>query len=211
MATSSEATQKFEDHVFRVLADALQSVDRNEASRVYVLSIHIYDEDDDPRCPSILLGWNTEDRARATAPRPGEGRTWPIASSPEEARWNYAFWLQNELAHVCAEVEDPRGAELRRTWIEAQGLWYSDELEAADPDAADETGGMIHQAFSSLIARVVSRLHAEGCVERTFSRSLPVVIHDLDDSPETALATEHANPPGFADPFLRWQRGETTA
>ena len=49
------------------------------------------DLDDDPRHPILQLGYNTLTHLKE--------RT-PSASGAEEAKWNYAFWLQNELTFI---------------------------------------------------------------------------------------------------------------
>src|SRR3954447_4615218 len=92
---------------------ALEATSLDVASDVYVVSLFVYDEEDDPRYPTITVGFNTESRVASTA---GD------ASDEDEARWNFAFWLQNELAVIGARKLDPEGAELRAQWIRDAGL-----------------------------------------------------------------------------------------
>jgi hypothetical protein len=187
----------FEDYVYQHAARALESVPADAAADVYVVSLLVYDEDDDPRRPTITVGYNTRTRVGETA---GD------AEDLDEARWNFAFWLQNELAVVAESDQDPEGARLRRDWIDSIGAWYSDEEEDEDFDATEERAVRITEEFVELAVRVVQRLHDEGVVERTFGRPLPTLIHELEYYDEIAEQNERANPDGLAADFARWVR-----
>lgn len=58
---------------------------------IYAVSLYVSDEDGNPCKPTVTLGYNTERQYESEAS--GDG----LASDEEEARWNYACWLQNEL------------------------------------------------------------------------------------------------------------------
>lgn len=133
----------------------------------------------------------------------------PAAAFPaeeHEARWNYAFWRQNELALVCGSGTDAEGARLREAWAREEGLWY--ELADGEDPAFDERGEPLTRAFVSLLERVVARLHA-GDIEAVFGRRLPVLIHELEYYDEIAEQNLRANPSGVVpDDFVAWCRGE---
>jgi len=196
----------FERHVFDEICRAVEQVTPDAAADVYVVSLLVYDEEDDPRLPTVTVGYNTEARARECTPSRGEAPKWPVASDAGEARWNFAFWLQNELAVVADSEQDPDGAQLRRTWIEGLGLWYSDEEEEADFEGVGERAGRITEEFVALAVRVVERLHATGVVERAFGRPIPVLIHELEYYEEIAEQNGRANPPALVADFTRWVR-----
>ncbi len=197
----------FEDHAFALLVDALSGVESVEAAQVYVVSLFVYDEDDDPRYPTVTVGYNTDERFRETSPAAGQRAGWPIASDAQEARWNYAFWLQNELAILCGGERDPQGAALHRAWIDRLGLWYSDEEEEHDFDAVGHRADRITDEFVALAVRVVKRLHSAGVVERAFGRAVPVLIHELEYDEDIVRQNEEANPPGLIDDFKHWVLG----
>ena len=178
----------FEEYARSFIGDALGRVPAAEAADAYVVSLLVYDEEDDPRMPTVTVGFNTEAQVEATASG---------ASGPDEARWNYAFWLQNDLGVLGDEERDPRGAALREAWLRDQGVWYDDEDE--DDEEADPTG-----AFVELIVRIARSLHEDGTVERVFGRPIPVLVHELEYYDEIARQNERANPGGLAGPFAAW-------
>lgn len=124
------------EHLRARIVAALDTIPASDRHDLYVVSLYVYDHEDDPRRPTITVDYNTERQVAACTPAPGQEPKWPIASNADEARWNYAFWLQNALAVVCDGVRDPEGAERVRAWAKAAGFWYSDEELEQDSDAA---------------------------------------------------------------------------
>jgi hypothetical protein len=185
----------FEDYAFETVASALQGVSSDEARDAYVVSLLVYDEEDDPRRPTITVGFNTESRVAETTPR---------ASDEAEARWNFAFWLQNELFLLGDSERDPQGAALRREWIEDAGLWYSDDDEERDFDAAMRRGGEITERFVAMAVRVVRALHERSVIERSFGRPIPALVHELEYYEQIADQNRAANPSGLVDEFGDW-------
>lgn len=61
--------RSFEDYAFAAVASALEVVPPGEVSDVYVVSLFVYDEEDDPCRPTITVGYNTEDRVAAATSR----------------------------------------------------------------------------------------------------------------------------------------------
>ena len=145
-----------------------------------MVSLLVYDEDDDPLMPTVTVSYNTETQVRTF--------------DEDEARWNYAFWLHEELALVADSAEDPDGAELRDAWI-------------ADGARAEQ----VTEDFVDLVVRVVQRLHEEGVIERVFERPIPVLVHELEYYEEIAEQNERANPAGLVADFTDWVRGLSSA
>jgi hypothetical protein len=58
--------------------------------------------------------------------------------------------------------------------------------------------------FVAMLERVVRDLHADGVIERTFGRRVPVLIHELEYYDEIAEQNQRANPDGLADAFAAW-------
>ncbi|MFE0654156.1 hypothetical protein ACFVZH_36990 [Streptomyces sp. NPDC059534] len=81
----------FNDHLQHLVERALASIPAADASDIYAVSFLIGNEDDDPRQPTLTIGYNTETQAQ---------RSIQDTSDQAEARWNYAFWIQNELTVV---------------------------------------------------------------------------------------------------------------
>ncbi|MDE5590316.1 MAG: DUF4303 domain-containing protein, partial [Acetatifactor sp.] len=130
-----------------------QKISEWQEDDIYAISLYVNDENDDPRRPVAVLGYNTESQFQASLPK---------ASDEQEARWNYAFWLQNE--ELCLGRCDT--AEDVRNWIHGQGLW----------DQEDE----ITEAFVKLLVLVVKDIQASGFLKDKFGKEIPLLIHELE-------------------------------
>jgi hypothetical protein len=192
----------FESYAKRFIVAALDRTPREVAPDVYVVSLYV-EEGDDSRTPTVWIGFNTQARVADTAPAaagPGGG----VASDADEARWNYAFWLQNALGVLGDPDKDPEGAALSERWLRDLGLWYSDEDEDADFEAAMEQAERIDERFVDLLISITTQLHDDGTVTRIFGRPIPVLIHELEYYDAIAERNRRANPNGLAEDFARW-------
>ena len=126
----------------------------------------MFDEEDDP-CRSVaVLGYNTESQVQKSTIE---------SSNEQEARWNYAFWLQNEM--MCLGRGDT--AEDIREWITEQDLW----------DSKDE----ITPKFVELLVAIVQNINALELLKGKFGRELPILIHELEYYEKIAQQNIKAN------------------
>ena len=183
------------NHIYSRALNALETTSADERADIYAVSFFVYDEEDDPRRPTVTVGFNTEaDVARELQ-----------STDEREARWNYAFWRQNQLAVICDTDADPAGARLRDAWIREQGLWF--EVPENEEPMFDERGEPLTAAFVELLVNVVRRLHADN-IARVFGRAIPVLIHELEYHEGIARQNLEANPAGVVpDDFVSWCRG----
>jgi hypothetical protein len=149
-----------------------------------------------------MIGYNTETQVhqtlQATTHRP---------SDPAEARWNYAFWIQNELAVIGHPVRDAAGAAARELWIRDLGLWYNEPATSEDwMTTAGPLAQQIEAHFNATCCDLARALHATGIIEQSLGRPVPVLVHDLEYYEQIARRTETANPPGLALDFTTWVR-----
>jgi len=54
----------FQDHLQQVASKAVAAISASEAPDVYVVSLLVYDQDDDSRRPTLTIGYNTETQVR---------------------------------------------------------------------------------------------------------------------------------------------------
>lgn len=184
---------EFEKFAHDEICTALANVDTRGNPDIYVLSFYVFDIDDDPRYPVLQLGYNTLAHAMACA---------PSASGAEEAKWNFAFWLQNELKFIAEP--GTQGRLLLEGHLKASGLWYSDEEEEEDFDQCMQIADRITAYFLDACVRIAQALHETGMIERTFSKPVPIVVHELEYYDEIAMQTCRANPPGLTKEFENW-------
>src|ERR1700754_541698 len=125
-------------HARTFVEGALQRVPTADAGDVYVVSLFVSDELEDPARPTAAVGYNTEAAVAAATAR---------GAGPAEARWSYEHWLQNDLGTLCGERADPEGARLRARWLA--------QLAARDGvTPVREHGDEIKDAFMALLADV---------------------------------------------------------
>lgn len=147
-----------------------------EEPDIYALSLFVYDDEDNPCKPTVILGYNTESEYE---------RNISIADSKQEARWNYIFWLQNnELSFGTDET-----APIVRQWLISNDLPYDENADSSDA----ERYSCVTDAFTSLLADIVQNLHASGFITKTFGKDIPILIHGLDYNNKTAEINLLAN------------------
>ena len=156
----------------------------NNITDIYAISLFVYDKGDNPCEPTFTLGYNTENQCRNSV---------SDASSPLEARWNYAFWLQNEEL-VFGESETSKSV---KNWILSSKLPYFTCHEMFETDAADEVDEAdfykITHEFINILISVVQELHDTGFIKSTFPKNIPVIIHELEYSDTIAQQNIKAN------------------
>lgn len=138
---------------------------KTENEKIYAFSMYVNDEDDDPRCPTIQFGYNTEEQYNDQIKR---------ASSKEEARWNYAFWKQNFILTIGEHTDTPENKRLISNWIYDLGLYYTDEEEDEDFDLCLDKGCEITAHFIDLLMEIVHDIQAELNLKQ------PILIHELE-------------------------------
>jgi hypothetical protein len=186
----------FEKLSYKKICAALADIDTSAIPDIYVLSFFVYDNNDDPRYPVLQLGYNTLKRVADSASSASS------AFNVEEAKWNFAFWLQNELEFIgLPGTED---AQLLEELLKSRSLWYTDEDEEADFDRCMQIGSDITAYFVEACVRIARALHENGVIEQQFSRPIPVVVHELEYYDEIAVQTRSANPPELVKEFEDW-------
>lgn len=193
----------FEEYIYHAFEQTISSWSPMLTNSIYALSFYIDNQEDDPRFCSVTLGYNTYEQWQSSTPEIDDAPTnrWPTASDRDEAKWNYAFWLQNQ---ECIVPSDEKGIELRRAWLEKCLLWYSDEDAENDFDAVMAIGEQIVQHFTELCIQVSQQLHGNGIIYHVFSRNIPILVHQLEYYDEVAKQTHRANPAGVTQEFEEW-------
>ncbi len=183
---------------------ALASISKADAKQIYALSFFLSDEDDDARRPCITLGFNTLAQWQSSCP--GAVGEQPLAKDAQEAKWNYAFWLQNQLALLGAP--DTQFAALAHEWIVEQGWWYSDEDEFSEEaeivERCDEAAFQIRSGYIELAIRLAQQLHSGGIFAELGIKPVPIIVHELEYYSAIAQQTLAANPAGLANEFVAW-------
>jgi hypothetical protein len=186
----------FKSYVYYSIKDKILSWDDNRLTDIYVLSLYISDSLDDPRRPMVTLGYNTYNNFRQSIPK---------AYDEAEAKWNYAFWLQNEELIIGDNYGNNLEDGVRITnWIKDLGLYYTDEQENDNFDYTLELNDRITQSFVELCIDVAHKLHMEGVIKRKFGKVIPVIVHELEYYDTIADQNKRANPKKIIAEFVDW-------
>ena len=165
-----------------------------DKSDIYAISLWVNNNDDNPCEPTVILGYNTEKHYKTQIKN---------AANREEARWNFAFWLQNEelIFGICATKE------IVKKWILENGFKYytsDDNMTYEEIEEAEK----ITQLFVNVLIDIVKELHATGFIKDQFGRSVPVLIHELEYYEEIATQNIEANGIELVKEFNRFCREE---
>jgi hypothetical protein len=178
---------KIEEQIYHKAVAAISGWNESD---IYVASFYSWQDEDDPCKPRLTIGYNTE-RQYESALEEADG-------DANDARWNYAWFLQDEDA-FCEHGGDAEAEELIRQWVASQGI-DEEDWEACEP---------LEGAFNDILVRVVQRLHRDGVLKARLGREIPVLIHGLEYYEETLEINELANGAELLDPgFVALCNGE---
>lgn len=182
----SISTEDVKGFMSVLIEDTISSWDEQD---IYAISLFVYDDEDNPCKPTVILGYNTESEYIKNK---------QFADDSQEARWNYIFWLQNnELSFGTDET-----AKIIRQWIISCGYPYNEDADSSD----SEQYICITNAFNKLILDIVQELHSSGFIKKTFGKEIPILIHNLDYNNETAKLNILANNNINIDEFVKFCR-----
>ena len=119
---------KIEEQIYQKAVAAISGWNESD---IYVASFYSWQDEDDPCKPRLTIGYNTE-RQYESALEEADG-------DANDARWNYAWFLQDEDA-FCEHGGDAETEELIRQWVASQGI-DEEDWEACEPlEGASATG-----------------------------------------------------------------------
>jgi len=165
----------------------MQTIASWDESDIYVVSLYVYDDNDDQCRPTVTVGYNTESYLNEQL---------EFASDEVEARWNYAFWLQND-DYVFGKGET---ADIVRRWIINSGFAYCQACDTTPVEYESE----ITDAFVEILIDIVRELHESCFIQETFGREIPVLIHELEYYYEIGEQNIRANGIELVEDFARF-------
>ena len=117
---------------------AIKKIGRQNIKDVYAISFWKDNLEDDPRCPVITIGYNTLTQVEVAQKN---------AASLMEAKWNYAFWLQNEVATIGGNDKN-----LRLYFKEANLFYTQQEYSRAEKNGEeDKAKDLLNDALNDKI------------------------------------------------------------
>ncbi len=191
--------QQFKEETYFKIKEAIFQIDEKVVDDIYAISFCVCNYDEDLRQPMLIFGYNTLDQWKSSSPLQGQKAQWPIASSSEEAKWNYAFWLQNEELIIGGDSN-----KIVSDWVKSTPYYFSDELLEDDFDKALLLGEKIQDAFIQIMLLNAQKLYDESVIKSKFGKEIPIIVHELEYSEMTVSWTNQANPNGLGKDFEKW-------
>lgn len=159
----------------------ISNIERWVAEDIYAISLFVYDQEDNPCKPTVTLGYNTETQVKNEVGNAGDEL---------EARWNYAFWIQNDF--FCFGQDETE--EYVREWLKYNHLpYYEDDDVAWDKDSTYEEVEIITKKFVEVLVDIVKEIHQSGLLTQKFGKEIPIIIHELEYYDEIAEQNIEAN------------------
>ena len=153
---------------------------------IYAVSFYVENLNENPYMPSVSFGYNTENQYKKSI---------SSASDEGEARWNFAFWIQNQdfIFGVDGETKD-----MVKQWMLGHSFPYCEDftLNYADESAVNSYYELLNKIcgkFVSVLVEAVKELHRSGFINEKFGREIPVVIHELEYYDKIAIQNIAAN------------------
>lgn len=173
----------------------LDEANLKELLDVYVISIYV--EDEDCYFPELRLGWNTNTRWTQCCPRSGQK---PSASSPGEAKWNYAFWLQKE-SNLIGGADDEK---LKHDWMSANGFNFTLDELGGNEEEYDRRSHLRTIALWQIGAELAKQLRVSEKFTSIFGNTIPIIVHEVHMDGCEEEYVKQANQEGQAEDYFTW-------
>ncbi|WP_010250414.1 hypothetical protein [Myroides injenensis] len=185
-------------HYFKKVEKAIAKMSKQNVKDIYAISFWKSNVDDDPRCPIISISYNTYSQIEEEKDN---------ASSEQEAKWNFAFWLQDEITMLGGEDK------VLRQYLKEEGYFYTlNEQSKAEKlkDKGDNTAyneismkdDKIQSSFMEIIIRIAKEIQKSDLIKEKIGKELPIIIHELEYYDLPLEWTKKANPPQLIEEFL---------
>lgn len=185
MTTNNEAIQNY---LYEQAKNAVENFDAAKTPEIYAISFWITD-DIDPREVQATVGYNTLSHLEKSK---------ADVQDEDEARWNFAFWLQNEETILGGDDA------AFQNWVKSLDCYYTDEEVSEDIHKCLERMAAIKKAFANIVIDIARRLHADGIIKKKLGHDVPIIVHELEYYADPLGWTYRANPDGQAIDFIRW-------
>jgi len=178
------STEQLREKLSKLLLDQIKTFD--DAS-IYALSLYFEAYEGEDFIPNVYLSYNTE----------SEDNRDPSS----EERWNYAFWLQNEIPILAEdEIKSEVLSWLKKKKVKDIGFEEEPIFDHKANYIGKGPNGL--QEILALFVEIIKDLHQSGAIKSQFNKDIPVILHDLEYRWYYLEATKKANPSSTIGDFL---------
>ena len=192
----------FTEKSYEKIKTAIQGIaDDEDVKDVYTLSFLFYCDGDDGRFPKITLGYNTLSNFKEEAYN---------ADTKEEAKWDFAYWLQNEV-----ETFGGKDDELLSDWFAKSSYFYTEEENDKamenDEDLYEKIlkkGERFRRDFINETLTIAKKLFDDKVISTIFGKDIPIIIHQTEYDSDSVRWTKKANSAKLIKEFLEYCDGD---
>lgn len=153
----------------------ISSIKQRSNPDMYAISLYVSDSKENLCEPTVALGYNAET---------------PNACDEKEARWNYAFWLQNEFFRFGVGYT----ATIVRKWLaENEAFFLNAKIRYGTTMNLYEQTENITQAFVAVLVEIVKKIHLQKILTDKFGTEIPIIIYELEYYDEIVKQNIEAN------------------
>lgn len=179
--TEKEPTMK--EILLELIKEKIITWDKKD---IYAISLYVEDYLDNPFEPTVTLGYNTEKQVVTALEK-----SFPKPTDKQEARWNFAFWLQNEeFKFGLGQTQ-----EIVKKWLKKNKFKYYtyQEVFKSDLDIPIGEYEALTPKFVNELVKIVQELHKSGFIKEQFNKEIPIIIHELEYYDVIAIQNIEAN------------------
>lgn len=145
---------------------------------------------DNPYEPTITFGYNSIKNYEKSCKETDE----------QEAKWNYAFWLQNEIFILgLNETKD-----VVKKWFIKNHLGYKSYEEFFSGNINDRLCSKIDKKIKKEIIEAIKEIQNSNIIKNQFNKEIPIIIHELEYTNELAKLNKKANGKTLVKEFIEF-------
>lgn len=161
-----------------------------EDKDIYAFNLYLEYYNDNPYEPTITFGYNTFKNFENACEK----------TDQQEAKWNYAFWLQNEIFVLGLD----KTKEVIKTWFIKNNLGYQSYEEFFNGDIDDALCSKIDKKVKKEMVEAIKEIQDSNIIKNQFNQEIPIIIHELEYTKELAKLNEKANGKNLAKEFVQF-------
>ena len=174
-----------------ILNKIKEAIIKSNKEEVYAVSLYLEYFCDNLYEPNVILSYNTNEHLKEVMKDDVDEL---------EAKWNYAYWLQEELyVFGTGDTKD-----VVKEWFIKNNYGYLTANEYFSSDISDELISEIDMKIREELIEVVKELHNSNFIKEQFCKEIPVLIHELEYYDEILEINKKSNPEYLLEGFKKF-------
>ena len=161
-----------------------------EDKDIYAFNLYLEYFNDNPYEPTITFGYNTIENFNQSCQNTEE----------QEAKWNYAYWLQNEIFILGLDETKT----IVKDWFIKNSLGYKTYEEFFNNEVDEKICNKIDKKVKNELVETIKDIQTCKVIQNKFNREIPIIIHELEYNNDIAKLNQKANNTKLVEDFVRF-------